>query len=253
MMPIFPLSLRSWVKCANSALDSLLYGLSIYGAPVLVGLVSVLALFAWEGQYATSGQKPLAFRVFEQTGNVRGPVQALEQLGDRPAVGHYDTKLSESPFWFGFEVLPTTGDEAVTIELPSRHAMGATCWNAVRPEPLGSATRNGSFGQARAAKTGFVIDLGKIQTPATIVCRANFVGPARISLVQWPAQQLESSNRKFHRDSGLLEGGIIVLALFVLLTALFNREWIYIVFAAWLIANLRLAAISAGWRRSSVR
>ena len=38
-----------------------------------------------------------------------------------------------------------------------------------------------------------------------------------------------------------------MLSLFVLMTALINREWLYVLFAAWLVANLRLAAISAGW------
>jgi len=38
-----------------------------------------------------------------------------------------------------------------------------------------------------------------------------------------------------------------VLALFVLVTALINREWMYVLFATWLVASLRLGAISAGW------
>ena len=247
MMPMFPLSPRSWMKRAYAALDLLLYGISNYGAPVLIGFVSVLALFAWDEQFATSGQSPLAFRVFEQTSNVLGPAQALEQLGDRPGVGYYDTKLSESPFWFSFKVQPTTGDEAVSIELPSKHAVVAACWNAARLEPLGSATRMDASGRMRAANTGFAIDLGKLQTPMTIVCRANFVGPARISLVQWPTSQLDTSESKFHRDAGLLTGGLVILSLFVLATAIVNREWIYVLFAAWLMANLRLAAFSAGW------
>ncbi len=66
-------------------------------------------------------------------------------------------------------------------------------------------------------------------------------------MTQWPESQFELSARKFHRDSGLLDGGMIVLSLFVLLTAIINREWTYVLFAAWLIANLRLAALSAGW------
>ncbi len=80
-----------------------------------------------------------------------------------------------------------------------------------------------------------------------VVCVGTFAGPGRINVVQWPQDQFEVSERKFHRDSGLLDGGLIVLALFVLLTALINREWIYVLFSAWLIANLRLAAVSAGW------
>ncbi len=92
-----------------------------------------------------------------------------------------------------------------------------------------------------------MLELGLLQATEIILCRSEFAGPGRISVVQWPAAEFETSNQKFHRDSGLLDGGLIVLALFVLLTALINREWIYVLFAAWLIVNLRLAAISAGW------
>jgi len=38
-----------------------------------------------------------------------------------------------------------------------------------------------------------------------------------------------------------------MLAAFVLVAAIINREWMYVLFAAWLVANLRLAALSSGW------
>ncbi len=38
-----------------------------------------------------------------------------------------------------------------------------------------------------------------------------------------------------------------MLAVFVLVTAIINKEWTYVLFAAWLVANLRLGALSAGW------
>ena len=106
MMPMFSLSPRSWVKHACASLDSLLHGMSFYIVPVLVVLASVLALFAWAGQYATSGSKtPLAFRVFEQTGNVIGPAQALGQLDRTAGRGELLTpSYPKSPFWFSFTV-----------------------------------------------------------------------------------------------------------------------------------------------------
>ena len=246
MMSMPPLSPRSWVKRALAVLVRLQYGVAIYAVPVVIGLASVLALFAWEGQYATSGQSRLAFRVFKQTGNVPGPAQALRQLGDQPAVTYYDTKLSESPFWFSFNVQPT-GDEDVTIEIPPRHAVRVACWDAARLEPLGSATRASAVGQVRSVNTGFAINLGKVKTPLAIVCQANFVGSARISVVQWPAIQFNTSESKYHRDAGLLTGGMVVLSVLVLATAIVNREWIYVLLAAWLMVNLRLAALSTGW------
>ncbi len=80
-----------------------------------------------------------------------------------------------------------------------------------------------------------------------MLCRASHTGPAYLSVNLWSASQFALSERKFHRNSGLLDGGLIVLAMFVLMTALVSREWLYVLFAAWLVANLRVAAISAGW------
>ena len=211
--------------------------------------MSVAALFAWNGKYATSGSSNLEFRAFEQAGGSVTPAQALARLRDRPLVDHLDTRLSENPFWISFTANPTNNDERTTIELPSRHAVSTACWNAAGLSALGSANRDAASGRVRQVKAGFALDLGRIetQTPVTVVCRVRSTGPGRINVVQWADPQFELSTQKFHRDSGLLDGGLIVLALFVLLTAIINREWIYVLFAAWLITNLRLAALSSGW------
>jgi len=227
----------------------MLYRISVYGVPGAIGTVSLVALLAWNGEYTTGGSNPLEFRVFEQTGETPAPAQALARLKEQPAVDHLDTTLSGFPFWFSFTVKPARIDERTDIEIPSRHALDVSCWDAAGLNSLGNANRGAAAGRMKPAKAGFVLELGRLQSqfPLPVLCRANFAGPGRINVVQWPAAQFELSVRKFHRDSGLLDGGLIVLALFVLLTAIINREWIYVLFAAWLVANLRLAALSAGW------
>jgi len=241
-----------WRRRANAALDSLLFGFSIYGVPAVIGAVSLVALLAWNGEYAKVESSALEFSVLEQTSDALAPAQAMAQLKDRPLVDHLDTRLSESPFWFSVTVNPAADEEPAAVELPSRHAVSITCWNPSLPDPaalmlpIGSADRKLATGQVKLVKAGFAVELGRLQRATTILCEANFAGPARISLLQWPAPALESSNRGFHRSSGLLDGGMIILALFVLITAIINRESIYVVFAAWLIANLRLAALTAG-------
>jgi len=211
--------------------------------------MSLVALLAWNSEYTTSGSSPLEFRVSEQTGEAPEPALALAQMQERPTVSHHDTRLSESPFWFSFTIKPAKIGERTNIELPSRHAIAVSCWNAAGLQPMGNANREAAVGQMRPAKTGFVLELGRQQSqaPLTVLCKSTFTGPGRIGVIQWPGSQFDLSARKFHRDSGLLDGGLIVLSLFVLLTAIINREWIYVLFAAWLIANLRLAAVSAGW------
>jgi diguanylate cyclase (GGDEF)-like protein/PAS domain S-box-containing protein len=238
-----------WTKRANAALDSLLYAFSIYGVPAVIGALSIFALLAWNGEYATRGDKNLEIRVLEQTGDAPMPSRALAQLKERPPVDHLDTGLSEAPFWFSFKAEPARTGERTDIEFPSRHALEVACWNAAGSSVLGEANRMASAGQIKRAKAGFVLELGRRQSESamTVLCRAAFAGPGRINVVQWPETQFELSTQQYHRGSGLLDGGLIVLSLFVLLTAVINREWIYVLFAAWLIANLRLAALSAGW------
>ena len=77
--------------------------------------------------------------------------------------------------------------------------------------------------------------------------RTQALGPARLSALIWRPGDLQASTQEFHRNSGLLNGELIVLAIFVLLTALINRNDLYILFAGWLVVNLRLGALSAGW------
>jgi len=211
--------------------------------------MSLVLLLAFEGQYTASGASPLEFRVLEQTGEPLVPAQAMEQLSRLPAVTGHDTKLSESPYWFSFTLQPADSEERTNIEFPSRHAFDISCWNATSLSTLGDASRERATGQMQLAKAGFALELGRRQSQAAmaVLCRSTFAGPGHISVVQWPLSAFNISVQKYHRNSGLLEGGLIVLSVFVMVTAIINREWIYVLFAAWLIANLRLAAISAGW------
>ncbi len=231
---------------ANTAIDSLVYGFAIYAVPVAIGLMSLFALVAFDSEYASDGGTAIKFRPLEQTGAELTPAQALAQLENRSAVRHLDTKLSESPFWFVFEVAENES-EVTQIELPSRHAVGAACWDAAGLRALGDADRRGAHGQMEAVKAGFAFKLGRLRSNMKVLCKGTFAGPARITVVRWSEDQLEASIKKFHRESGLLDGGLIVLSLFVLVTAIINREWLYVLFAVWLVSNLRLAAISAGW------
>lgn len=50
----------------------------------------------------------------------------------------------------------------------------------------------------------------------------------------------------FHVVS-MLEGGVLTLSLTLVLFAALSRRWLYILFAGWLIGNLRITALSMGW------
>jgi len=229
---------------ASAAVDMFLYRLSVYGVPIAIGLASLVALFLLPNVYPLSGASRIEISYIREDAAGLTPQQALAELADRPPVSDVNTHRSELPFWFSFKV--PASERPVIVELPSRHALDAACWSDDL-RSLGKATHAGSEGLLRDTKTGFAFELGPQSTPARILCRASHTGPANISAILWPDDKFKVSELKFHRNSGLLDGGLIVLSLFVLLTAIVSREWLYVLFAAWLLVNLRMAALSAGW------
>lgn len=235
-----------WARRAgfHSIIDALIYALSVYGVPAVVLLVTLGALVAWDGQYEVDNALPLPLIAIEDAEAALTPAQAVARLRGAAPVTHYDTKLSEAPFWFAFNTAANGRAGRSQVELPSRHGRQVECWKSATLEPLGSADRSAGSRQVKPVKAGFVLEL---DAPMTVLCRGTFAGPARISAVQWPAAAFAASVREFHRNAGLLEGGLLVLSAFVFVTAIINREWLYVLFATWLVASLRLGAISAGW------
>ncbi len=228
-------------------LDQVLFALSAYGLPVLLALFSLFTLLAWDSSYSTPDVRNLDFRVLAQ-GNAT--LDDVRKLAKKPVANlsrSFDTRLSEEPVWFS--VVPqimATGAESM-LELPSRHLIQVACWDSVSLAQLGAADHAVSSGALQEIKSGFALTLAPDAFGRPILCRAQFVGPARLSVLQWPAQQLQTASQEFHRNSGLLDGGLIVLALFVLIAAVINRNSTYVLFSAWLIVNLRMGALSAGW------
>jgi diguanylate cyclase (GGDEF)-like protein/PAS domain S-box-containing protein len=158
-------------------------------------------------------------------------------------VDAFDTHLSEQPVWFSFT--PSRSAADAVIEFPSRHAVEVSCWDGATLQPLGAASRDGASGALAAVKAGFALHLRPL--PAQLLCRASFEGPAHLTVRQWSRDEFDRSIEQYHRKSGLLDGGMVVLSLFVLITALINHQRLYLLLAGWLILNLRVGALSAGW------
>lgn len=232
---------------ARLRLDFLLYSLSAYGLPVAIALLSLVALLFWEPHYSTTGAHQVPFRVVEQTADELSLEQATQLVSQQPARLHHDTRLSEQPFWLSFEVRPDFDGTAVAIEFPSRHSTGISCWDAQSLLELGRASRSEVSGEMSAVRAGFMLNVGQLSVPKKVLCRQEFTGPARLDVAEWSMPQLRQAARSFERYSGLLDGGLLVLAMFVVVTAIINRESTYLLFAAWLLMNLRMAALSSGW------
>jgi diguanylate cyclase (GGDEF)-like protein len=229
-------------------LEQLLYVFSTYALPVVIGLFSLMALLAWKTQYPFAEPTQLKIQVMQAAAVPLEPAQALASLRGKPLQPFHDTRLSETPVWFTFVVPKGADPTPLMVEFPSRHAMDLACWDASTLSPLGNGSRQGATGSISKIRAGFALELGpSMNEDAQVLCRSSAIGPARLSVLQWPAADLKMSALEFHRKSGLLDGGILILAGFILITALINRNGLYVLFAAWLVMNLRMASLSAGW------
>lgn len=231
----------------NPRVERAIYLLSAFATPLVLALFSLVALFAWQTQYPANEPLNLSFKVMQGIPGRADPVEAFRQLVGKPVTPYQETQLSEDPFWLSIEV-PATGPLGPqALEFPSRHMSDITCWDGGTRNELGSANRQTGTGHLAVAKSGFALELTPATEVSNVVCRVHSVGPARLSVQLWQSADLMTSTREFHRKSGLLDGGIIVLALFVLVTAIINRSGLYLLFAAWLVVNLRMGALSVGW------
>lgn len=111
--------------------------------------------------------------------------------------------------------------------------------------PLGRAKRYQAVGELEIVKTGFVLDLPGSDA-LDVVCRTRFVGPAHFTVELWTDSEFAKSVRSFDRSLGVLDGGLTLLSIFLLLTALINRRVLYVVFAGWLFLAMRIGGISLG-------
>ncbi|GIZ50545.1 putative bifunctional diguanylate cyclase/phosphodiesterase [Noviherbaspirillum aridicola] len=238
-------SSRGWAGRVQDRLDAWLYLFSTYGLPALIGILSIIALTVWHGQYESGRPEQLTFRYVHDEAARLTAAEAMAALGEH-SVQHLDTNRSEAPFWFGFAVPAAPHGSSSVVEFPSRHALAVRCWDE-NLLPAGGADRDGAYGEMSLVKAGFALKVGPTSLDAWYLCQANFVGPARLTVNSWEPAALQASTDNFHRKSGLLDGGMIILALFMLVTALIVRQSRYLLFAAWLLVSLRVGALSAGW------
>lgn len=238
---------RTWMGQLGERLDAWLYAFSISAVPIAIGLISLLALMAWQSQYPATEPRQLDIQVLSESPVVSSPGAAWDNLQKRPAHTDHHTQLSQAPFWFTFSLPSESALAAKVIEFPSRHLVEIACWNATTFTPLGSANRQTTQGSVMLAKAGFALEMLADLKHSPVVCRTSAIGPARLSALKWEPTDFKTSVQDFHRKSGLLDGGILILTAFVLITALINKNGLYILFAGWLVVNLRMGALSAGW------
>ena len=225
-------------------LDRFYWCIGTLTIPALIVVLSVIAIAFWDDVYSSEPQQQLNIRVVPDAAQALSPSEALARLQTVEPRPQFETRLVEEPFWFLTEA-ETNWQDAAYIEIPSRHLTQLACWNAADGALLGQTGDAAPTGTLVRIKAGHALKVDHASD--RVLCRASFQGPAKLTALLWTPRALEISAQDFHRRSGLLDGGILMLAAFVLVTALINRQNLYIIFAAWLVLTLRISATSGGW------
>lgn len=226
---------RKISRTVNGRLDAFLSGFSSYAVLIAVAVASVVALFLWKPQYAEFDALDLDIQVGEvqpQTDREQDPRLAFAALSGKTSKKYFDTDISEAPFWISFTTPQTQENTPMMVEFPSRHSLSVACWDAVTFNQLGDANRDTASGKMSQIKAGFALEISPPYIGQQLLCLVRSIGPARISALWWRSADLQTSALEFHRTSGLLDGGVIILGVFVLITALINRSSLYLLFAA---------------------
>ncbi|QIE27812.1 EAL domain protein (plasmid) [Caballeronia sp. SBC1] len=231
----------------GSNMDRFLYAFAVYIVPTLIALGTLATLVWGTPQFDSRGGVTLPLHVLKDPSGTLDPATALERIPAAVLSNRFNTQLAETPFWFEFAVPNMSGDQPTYVELPSRHAQTLSCWIASTMQPLGSADRLTTTNEFTPIKAGFALHLGHLAQSVNVLCRGTFSGPAQITALGWSGPMLRKSALDFQESSGLIAGGLLTLAVFVFVTAMINREWTYVIFAVWLVGNLRLCANAMGW------
>jgi diguanylate cyclase (GGDEF)-like protein len=234
-------------RSVTSRIELGLQALTAYAVPALVALLTVWAVLSWPSEYPAGEGRLLPFRAMT-VDTPRTPEQVLVALPSQPERTSWDTRLSEQPLWVLLTLSDADRADGRVLDFPSRHATGLQCWDADGQVWLGRIDRRASpteSGVLRLSRAGFVLATQPL--PARVLCEVRFTGPARFTAVTRSVAEIDRLEHEFHRDAGWLDGGLLLLALFTLVVGILNRDRNYLIFAAWLVINQRMAALSGGW------
>lgn len=234
------------LKKVLTRFDELVYFFSLYAIPAVIVIFSVWTVSVAQSRFMPKDGDPLPFQLLTSSA-IASPQDALRELKSSPTTVRRRITTPESPSWFLFKITAHSSPTHPAIEIPSRHTQTIACWNATTLAPLGRANRDTSAGLLRPARLGFYITAASLDLPASIVCRATVSAATYWSMLISSEDRLNTSISAFHHSIGALEGGLLAIALFILVIAIINRESRYFLLAAWLVGSLRLGAMAMGW------
>ena len=227
-----------------AATSRIVFLLSVYVVPAAILVLSIVAALTLESHYPAASGQSIAFRVLPQSAYNDDPFQALV------AMQAHEPQMSaktSGTTWFMLNAGGALSFADPALLIPAPETRELSCWDADTMAVLGKADRDTSVGPLRPNRRGFLLELDGRESPGSIICKGVFAEPGVLTAELWSLSDLKKNIVGLVRGIGLLEGGLLTLAIFCIATAISTRELTYVLLAAWLVGNLRLGAFALGW------
>lgn len=216
--------------------------------PLLIVLCVIAGITALRPLFGNPEGQPLATRFLAHS-TITDPDTAILQIAQRPS------RLSESLPAGRTWLLADLPDGAAApsspqeLLLPSHHLMAPACWLVERTDYPTSGRPPWTLVPMplRTSVAGIQMQPRSGTIARQVLCHADLALPDRISIERWSHTDLSDASARNARAIGLIQGGLLTLALFLGVIALTMREWPYVLLACWLVGNMRLGAWALGW------
>ncbi|HEX7387216.1 MAG TPA: bifunctional diguanylate cyclase/phosphodiesterase [Castellaniella sp.] len=217
-------------------------------APLLIALSIAAGVFWMPSVFSSHQGHPMPTRYLASSAQP-SPDTALLQLIERP------TRLSQTipagPLWFLADLpSPPSGAQAYpqVLLLPLHTITNTACWLLQRANyPAGGSPYEFTSLQTSIGITGTFMQLPATYNAQQVICHTTLTIPNQISIERWDRTQLADQAIRAARSIGLMQGGLLTLALFLLVIAFTTHEWLFVLLSCWLVGNLRLGAWALGW------
>ena len=227
----------------TSASERLIRGLSFYIIPLFLILLTLWAIFFLPNRYPSPSGQILGFHAQASQQTTADP-DLISLLTARPLQGQLQL---DEPHWILLDLPAKDDNNEHVLHFPASRFNVLACQRAGSTQALAINDHSLSTQALRSPIQGYTVELGSTAVPASILCRVDVDSSSLLQVELWAAEDIKHSSIRYTRGIGLLEGGLLTMALFMLVLAATNREWIYLLLSVWLVGNLRLGSMAMGW------
>src|SRR3990167_5695776 len=189
--------MRTHLWLLSERLDELQYRFAIWIVPVLAAVFAACAMALWPNLVRVEEGQTVAFRLFHDKNGDLSPAQASAKLAEQVPQARVDNLITDKTVWVAFE---RNADRLTWLHFPSKNAVSMACWSGAT-QKLGKADRDSEEGAMRRIGAGFALVAGA-PSPEKVICRTQFLGASRFSVVERQAADFENLASRFAREAG---------------------------------------------------